>query len=144
MDQEAGGFIAGMITEVLFSDEEEHPFEAVAARYFSPSYQQVTDGTELDYHGFLAHARYLRTLREQGATATVEVVDAVRCGRDLADRHIVTITKPDGSVAEIEVYAFATLDEDGRLLRVNEATRVLTGIARDAELAQARLPAGDG
>jgi PAS domain-containing protein len=30
------------------------------------------------------------------------------------------------------------LDADGRLLRVNEATRVLTGTSDDAELARSR------
>lgn len=138
MDQDARDFITRMLTEVLFGDEREHPLEPTVARYFSPGYRQVTDGAELDYDGFLAHARYLRGLREQGATASVEVLDAVRHGPDLADRHIVSATKPDGSPVEIEVYLFGTLDAGGRLLRVNEATRVLRGTGGDAELARAR------
>ncbi|MBV9384224.1 MAG: hypothetical protein JOY82_09750 [Streptosporangiaceae bacterium] len=138
MDQDARDFITRMLTEVLFSDDREHPLELTAARYFSPGYRQVTDGAELDYDGFLAHARHLRGLREQGATASIEVLDAVRRGRALAGRHIVSAAKPDGTAAEIEVYLFATLDADGRLLRVNEATRVLTGTSADAELARAR------
>jgi hypothetical protein len=138
MDQDARDFIARMLTEVLFGDEQEHPLEPTAARYFSPRYRQVTDGAELDYDGFLAHARYLRGLREQGGTASVEVLDAMRHGRDLADRHIVSATKPDGTAVEIEVYLFAALDSDGRLLRVNEVTRVVTGTDGDAELARAR------
>lgn len=135
MDQDARDFITRMLNEVLLSDE---PLEPAADRYFSPGYVQVTDGTEFDHDGFLAHARHLRGLREQGLTARVEVLDAVRRGRDLATRHLVSSLKPGGATAQIEVYLFGTLDEDGRLLRVNEATRVVSGTDSDAELARAR------
>jgi hypothetical protein len=138
MDLDTRDFVTRMLTEVLFSDERKHPLEPTAARYFSPLYRQVTDGEELDYDGFLAHARHLRGLLGQGATASVEVLDAVRHGRDLADRHVVSATKPDGTAVEIEVYLFGTLDADGRLLEVTEATRVLTGTDGDADLARAR------
>jgi hypothetical protein len=127
MDQDAGNFIARVFTEVLFGDEREYPLEPTAARYFSPGCRQVVDGAEVDYDGFLARARYLRGLLGQGATARVEVLDAVRQGGDLADRHIVSVTKPDGTAVETEVYLFAAVDQDGRLLRINEATRVLSG-----------------
>jgi hypothetical protein len=68
----------------------------------------------------------------------IEVLEALRVGERIADRHRVTLTKPDGSSSQIEVYLFGTLSSDGRLRRVDEVTRVVVGGVGDAALARAR------
>jgi len=50
----------------------------------------------------------------------------------------VHVIKADGGQVETEVYFFAELAEDFRLVRVDEITRMLAGGAEDADLAYAR------
>ena len=77
-------------------------------------------------------------LRSLVAEGRIEVLEALRVGERIADRHRVTLTKSDGSTRKFEVYLFGTLDPDGRLCRVDEVTRVVVGGAGDAALARAR------
>ena len=63
-------FIETVLTEVCFSDERAHPVEAAIDRYFTPDYQQRTDGELSDRDGFARHIRALRALAVQG-TVTV-------------------------------------------------------------------------
>ena len=48
--------------EVCFGKEETHPLEATVDRYFSPDYEQHTDGETTDRAGFVAHVSVLRSL----------------------------------------------------------------------------------
>jgi hypothetical protein len=115
-------------------DQDLHPLEATVDRCFSPDYEQRTDGEVTDRAGFVAHVRALRSLVVDGR---IEVLEAMRVGERVADRHRVTVTKTDGSTSEIEVFLFGTLDPEGRLRRVDEVTRVAVGHADDAVLAWA-------
>jgi hypothetical protein len=81
---------------------------------------------------------HVRTLRSLVGEGRIEVLEALRVGERIADRHRVSLTKSDGSTSQIEVYLFGTLDPDGRLRRVDEVTRVVIGGAEDAALARAR------
>jgi len=55
-----------------------------------------------------------------------------------ADHHLVTVTKFDGSSSKIEVYLFGEFADDGRLRRVDEVSRVVTGSKEDGNLARTR------
>jgi hypothetical protein len=134
-DQDLATFITAALGEVCFGKEGTHPLEATIDRYFSPDYEQCTDGETTDRAGFVAHVRTLRSLVGEGR---IEVLEALRVGERIADRHRVTLTKSDSSTSQIEVYLFGTLDPDGRLRRVDEVTRVVVGGVGDAALARAR------
>ena len=135
-DQEdAGAFIARALGEVCFGQEAAHPLEETIDRYFSADYEQRTDGETVDRAGFVAHIRTLRSLVAEGR---IEVLEALRVGERIADRHRVTVTKTDGITSEIEVYLFGTFDGGGRLRRVDEVSRVVVGGEADAALARAR------
>jgi hypothetical protein len=134
-NEDVGAFLAAALGEVCFGKEETHPLEATIDRYFSPDYQQRTDGETTDRAGFAAHIRTLRSLVAEGR---IEVLEALRVGERIGDRHRVTLTRTDGTTSEIEVYLFGTLDADGRLLRVDEVSRVVVGGEADAALARAR------
>lgn len=123
------------LTEVCFGREGSHPLQATIDRYFTPDYQQRTDGELVDRDGFAAH---IKVLRELVAHGEVEVVDALRDGDRIADRHLVSVTKHDGTASQLEVYLFGELAPDGRLRRVDEISRVVTGGEADASLARAR------
>lgn len=103
------------------------------AEVFTWDYQQVTDGHAFDYRGFVQHLSHVRSQIRAIAFTVVEIA----CHDELlADRHIVTVTYPNGRQAEIEVYLFAALRE-GKIWRINEVTRGLSGDAADRTLAHA-------
>ncbi len=82
-----------------------------------------------NYSQFVEHITHLRSLIAFGE---VTVNETVQEGHKIADRHTVTIEKHDGSTTSFEVLLIGELAEDGRLLRVVETTRQLTGDAADA------------
>ncbi len=134
MDDPAA-YVASALGEVCFGDEDNYPLEATVDRYFTPDYEQRTDGELVDRKGFVEHIRALRALVAEGH---VEVLEVVREGTRLADRHRVTVTKRDGSRSQLEVYLFAELADDGRLRRVDEVSRLIDGSGEDAGLARTR------
>lgn len=103
------------------------------AEVFTPDYQQVTDGHTLDYRGFIQHLSHVRS---QTRTIAFTVAEIACHDELLADRHIVTVTYPGGRQAEIEVYLFAALRE-GKIWRIHEVTRALSGDSSDRTLAHA-------
>jgi SnoaL-like domain len=128
-------FIETALAEVCFGEESTHPLEATVDRYFSPDYQQRTDGQLIGRDGFVKHIRALRAL---AAAGRVEVLDVVQEGNRIADRHEVTVTKRDGTTSRVEVYLFGEFASDGRLRRVEEISRVIDGDQGDARLARIR------
>jgi hypothetical protein len=128
-------YIETALTEVCFGGEDSHPLEATIDRYFAPDYQQRTDGELVDRDGFAAHIKVLRGLVAHGE---VEVLEALRDGDRIADRHRISVTKRDGTVSQLEIYLFGELAADGRLRRVDEVSRVVAGAEGDASLARAR------
>lgn len=126
-------FIETALAHVCFGDENAHPLEATIDRYFTPDYQQRTDGQLTGRDGF---ARHILALRALAAGGTVTVREALCDGDRIADRHQVTVTKRDGGTTQLEVYLFGELAADGRLRRVDEITRVIDGTQDDALLAR--------
>lgn len=105
--------------------------EQIMQRYFSPYYRQNTNGQWDDYDGFVRHAQQLRALV---AHARIEVLNELQSGLHYADRHRVHATKHDRSLVVQEVYLFAQLDAQGRLVRVHESTLMLQGSDADRDL----------
>jgi hypothetical protein len=64
-------------------------------------------------------------------SARIEILDELYDGNRYADRHIVYITKRDGSKVVQEVYLFGVMDEDGRFDRIEEVTLMLEGKESD-------------
>jgi hypothetical protein len=128
-------FIDTALSEVCFGAERSYPLEAPIGRYFTRDYTQRTDGALSSRDDFAAHIRALRALLADGS---LTVREAVREGDRVADRHEVTVTRRDGTTSRIEVCLFGELAGDGRLRRVDEITRVLSGEADDARLARVR------
>jgi hypothetical protein len=126
-------FVETVLTEVCFGDEHAHPAEATIDRYFTPDYQQRTDGQLTDRDGFARHIRALRALAAQGS---VRVREVLLDGNRIADRHEVTVARQDGTTSRIEVYLFGELAPDGRLRRVDEISRVIEGDQDAARLAR--------
>jgi hypothetical protein len=126
-------FIETALAEVCFGDEGSHPLEATIDAYFTPDYQQRTDG---ELTGRDAFTRHIRALRALAADGSVRVREVVREGNRIADRHEVTVTKWDGSTSRVEVYLFGEFASDGRLRRVDEISRVIEGDESDAGLAR--------
>ncbi len=88
-----------------------------------------------DRNEFTEHIAHLRALTESTAiTVLDEFIDANR----YADRHIVTVTKRDGSQVIQEVYLFGERSDDGRFIRVEETTLMLEGADHDRNLGSAR------
>jgi hypothetical protein len=111
------------------------PLEQAIDRHFGPQYRQRTNGSWDDRAAFAKHIAYLRGIVE---SATVEVLDELTDGHLHADRHIVDIRKRDGGRVVQEVYLFGELDSEGRFVRIEETTLMLTGTEEDRGLGNAR------
>jgi hypothetical protein len=133
LQADPAAFVETVLTEVCFGDERTHPAEATIDRYFTPDYQQRTDGQLTSRDDFARHIRALRALAAQGSVTVREVL---LDGNRIADRHEVTVTRQDGTTSRIEVYLFGELASDGRLRRVDEISRVIEGDQDAARLAR--------
>ncbi|MGV9271665.1 nuclear transport factor 2 family protein [Kitasatospora sp. NPDC003701] len=125
--------IAAALTDLLFTPGLDLA-EAVD-RHFAPDYRQRTDGRWDDREQFVAHIAHLRTVVASGR---VEVLDELVQGDRYADRHVVDVTKNDGSTVRMEVYLFAEFAPDGRFRRVEETTLMLRGAEADRSIGSAR------
>ncbi|MEU1425095.1 nuclear transport factor 2 family protein [Kitasatospora sp. NPDC005751] len=125
--------IATALTDLLFTPGLDLA-EAVD-RHFAPDYRQRTDGSWADRAEFTAHIAHLR---EVVASGRVEVLDELVQGDRYADRHVVDVTKTDGSTVRMEVYVFAEFAADGRFRRLEETTLMLRGDEEDRDLGSAR------
>lgn len=100
---------------------------------FTEDYEQVTDGKTLTRGEFEAHIRHVKDSVE---SLRFTILDAVRQGDQLADRHRVDVVYRNGRRAAIEVYLFAQL-RGGRFTKVHEVSRMLSGDEAVRSLASA-------
>jgi len=94
-----------------------------APRFFSEDYAQTTDGHSISYAEFIEHIHHVISVTER---IEIEVVDVIRDGNRIADRHTVKLIHKDGTNSLLEVYLFGTL-HNGRFTRVIETTRLIEG-----------------
>lgn len=104
-------------------------------QWFNPEYVQVTDGVRSTFDEFVDHLKKLRSLVK---TLSVKVMFLVQEDRKIADRHIVSIEKVDGSKAVLEVLLLGERDDHGRFVKVWETSRTLEGDEASAGLATIR------
>lgn len=123
---EARALIEGAIASLL------DPRQSVEhlSEYFAPDYVQDVDGKRLDYAGFLDHARALKAHLRGGRVAIEALIVE---GDTIADIHVVEAEKTNGDSIRTKVIAFFTV-RDGRIVRVDELTRMLHGADEDRDL----------
>ncbi|ACU60851.1 nuclear transport factor 2 family protein [Chitinophaga pinensis] len=107
--------------------------EEMIARYFGLSYRQFVDGKELNYAQFVAHMAMVkqRTTRLEFLYNTV-----IEEGNIVFTNHVVTATKPDGTVARTHLIAEFHI-ADGKIVYCNELSRLLSGEEGDRDLGSA-------
>ncbi|HYZ53033.1 MAG TPA: nuclear transport factor 2 family protein [Streptosporangiaceae bacterium] len=129
VDPERAKYVEQALTEILFSSEGTHPLKETLDRYFTPDYEQDSDGEIYDRERFAVHVK--EDFREPTERATITVHEIVQEGNRTAQRHRLDITTRDGATIRMEVHMFAEYASDGRLRRVHEMTRkTVTGTAR--------------
>ena len=129
VDPERAKYAEQVLTEILFSSEGTHPLKETLDRYFTPDYEQDSDGEIYDRERFAVHVK--EDFREPTERGTVTVHEIVQEGNRTAQRHRFDITTRDGATIRMEVHMFAEYASDGRLRRVHEMTRkTVTGTAR--------------
>ncbi|MCL6299929.1 nuclear transport factor 2 family protein [Streptomyces kronopolitis] len=125
--------ITPALTDLLFTPELD--LQEAVDRHFAPDYRQRTDGEWADRTEFTEHIAHLRTVVAAGS---IEVREELTDGKLYADRHLVQVTKTDGSTVRTEVYVFAEFAPDGRFRRIEETTLMLEGTEADRNLGSAR------
>jgi hypothetical protein len=106
--------------QVAFGDE---GAETVFERYHQPGLVLYNDGLPLDRERLLAH---VRPARRRVSEIRVDVHDAVVDGNVAAARYTLTAVMRNGTSVATEIYMFGQVGDDGRLARVDQATRDLT------------------
>ena len=116
----------------LFKDVLEAPSldEKIVSDYVSPRYVQNVDGVTLDYADFIAHMRKQKSVL---AALSVEFVAMVEENATVFTHHIVDAEKKDGSRLRVQVLAQFVI-RDGKLLRCDELTRLLSGAEGDRDI----------
>ena len=71
-----------------------------APRFFSEDYVQTSDGRSISYFEFIEHIHHVVSVRER---IEIEVVDVIRDGNRIADRHTVKLIRKDGRRSLLEV-----------------------------------------
>ncbi|BAU74690.1 nuclear transport factor 2 family protein [Metapseudomonas furukawaii] len=100
------------------------------ADYLDPDYQQRVDGVLLDYQGFIAH---MHRQKEAIARVEVEFLCLVAEGNVVFSNHQVHALTRDGRRVVVKVIAQFELKQ-GRLLRCDELTRLVSGTQEDEDL----------
>lgn len=103
--------------EMAFSDEDPG---AILDRYFAPGFVYVNDGLPLDRAKLFAHAT---PVRKNAVSAHIDMHDVLIVGDRAAARYTLHATMRKGRTVVNEVYMFAHLAPDGRLLRIDQTTR---------------------
>jgi hypothetical protein len=91
--------------------------------HFAPAFSQRVNGSRIDRATFLEGIIRLRAALDH---AKVTVLDEPGTGERYAERHLIELVMRDGAVVCQEVYVFAQRDSDGRFVRINEATIVVS------------------
>jgi ketosteroid isomerase-like protein len=100
------------------------------SEFFATDYVQDADGAQLNFNGFIDHARVLKnTFRSDHVRFEEILVD----GPKIADVHIVDARKADGDTIRVKVIALYTL-ENGEIVRVDELTHLLKGAEADRDI----------
>lgn len=122
-------FIINILDKIL--NRREYTIQQIVDTYFSNQYEQCTNGVWDNRQGFIEH---LKKLREIIKSAHFNLVEEVKSEDTLADIHRVIARKYNGDEVIIEVYLFAKLDTEGKIIRIKETTLMLKGKNEDKEI----------
>nr|WP_237535616.1 nuclear transport factor 2 family protein [Streptomyces sp. SID3343] len=104
--------------EMGFEDEDP---QVIMDRYYTPDFEQYTDGLCLDRAKLAAH---VVPVRKRVETAHVAVHDAMVAGDRVSARFTMHALTKKGKILDTEVYMFGRLAADGRLCRIDQITRI--------------------
>lgn len=108
------------ITEELVGPEDP---QTVVSRYYTDDFEMLNDGHRLDRSAVAAHAR---PLRKNLVAYRFELHDEIREDGRLAARYTLRAELRNGRTVVTQVYMFGTTAADGRLRRIDQATRDLS------------------
>lgn len=104
----------------LFKGQPEHA-ESDLSQLFSPNFTfEANNQEKYDFPGFVTHIRRLREMKLEG---NLTIVQFLRDGAQLAERHSSWITMPDGTVSHAETLQFAEVTGDGRIAWIVEVVQ---------------------
>ncbi|KAH6620886.1 hypothetical protein B0J18DRAFT_491242 [Chaetomium sp. MPI-SDFR-AT-0129] len=107
----------------LFSGKPEDT-EADLSKLFTPTFTQRGDRATHDFPAWIGHVRWLRENFPPGSVNLV-VTHFLREGNQLAERHIGTMIKSDGTVLRSETFMWVEIAEDGRMASIVETVKGL-------------------
>jgi hypothetical protein len=87
-------------------------------KHFAADYQHRNSGTPRTRAEFAALAEGGRA---EITAFTITVLDEFRDGDRYAERHLIDVTKRDGSTEQAEIYVIGRYAADGRFAVINEA-----------------------
>lgn len=96
------------------------------AAIFTPTFTQRDNDTTRDFPAFVEHIRWVREVTG-GDIGDIDVVQFLRDGNQLAERHVNKTTMPDGRPVESETFMFVEVAEDGRIEKVVELVKRVYG-----------------
>lgn len=115
------GYLTRYPQELTFGDEES---AAVFGRYHTDDFVLCNDGLPLDRERLLAH---VKAGRRNARQVEVEVHDALSFEGRVAARYTLTAVMRRGQVIATDIHMFGRLAPDGRLRRVEQLTRDVSG-----------------
>src|SRR4051794_37816280 len=115
------GYLSRYPQELTFGHEDP---AAVFGRYHTDDFVLRNDGIPLDKERLLAH---VKVGRRNATQIDVEVHDALISGEQVAARYTLTAVMRRGQVIATEIHMFGQLTADGRLRRVEELSRHVSG-----------------
>lgn len=92
------------------------------SKIFTPNFTQRDNDTTRDFPAFVEHIRWVRQVTNSNI-GQVDVVQFIRDGSQLAERHIGKGKFPDGTRVESETLMFVDIAEDGRIEKVVELVK---------------------
>jgi hypothetical protein len=114
--------LADAVRELLFSTHRR--VEDVVKAFFADDYEHRVNGKSYSRDEFTMQACVARS---DIAYGTITTHDELRYWDRFAERHVLDITRVDGSVESTEVCVIGRYAIDGRFLRLNEARFPLAG-----------------
>ena len=108
------------LKEVITSSEHN---EKVIREYFSLYYQQIVNGSHLDFQKFIDH---MAVIKQETKRMTLTVLASALQGDTVFTHHQVVVDKRDNTVASFEIFARFTVI-DNKIVKCEELTRMVEG-----------------
>lgn len=107
----------------LFSGKPDET-ESDLSKLLSPEFKLRADDETFDFAAFATHVRWLR---QNVLSVSLTIVQFIRDGNQLADRHMGETILKDGTVKKSETFMFVEVADDGRLSSIVETVRQIEG-----------------